>query len=509
MKWATFLRTGIKLNNNFMLTKSDFIKFTQCPKYLWLGKHRKDLVSEEVDDNLQAIFDAGYEVETYAYQLFAGGVNSQVEGFNESITKTKQLMADKVPVIFQPTISGKELFCRADIIKLNNDGKSWDIYEVKSSTEVKAINIYDLAFQKVCFENNGFKIGKIFLVYINNQYVRHGAIETDKLLQVEDITEMVESLKDEVKLKIKEALEIIKQKEEVSVRILKQCSDPYECNFIPYCWKDIPENSIYDIAGGLDENKLNRLIDEGILKIKDIPEGVVTSQKGLRHYNAVKQNKVHIELENIQEELSQLTYPLYFLDYETNAPSVPIFDGYRPYQRMTFQYSLHIQDDPGGKIEHQAYLAKNWEDPSLGLATALKKAIGNKGSLIAWNMSFEKGCNSEMGERYPEFAPFFEDINERMFDLMQVFRKGYYVHKDFIGSASIKKVLPVLVPELSYADLTIHEGGTASNQWRVMIDANTDEKEKESDAIYNNLLNYCELDTLAMVKILKVLEQLK
>ena len=489
-----------------MLTKSDFIKYIQCPKYLWLGKHRKDLVPEEVDDNLQAIFDSGYEVESYAYQLFIGGVNAQVEGFNESITKTKQLMADKTPVIFQPTISGNELFCRADIIKLNKDGKSWDIYEVKSSTEVKAINIYDLAFQKICFESQGYKIGKIFLVYINNKYVRQGDIEPENLLQVEDITKMVKSLEGESKIKIEEALEIIKRKKEPNVRILKQCSDPYDCTFIPYCWKDIPSNSIYDIAGGLDEDKLNRLIDEGILKIKDIPEGVVTSQKGLRHYNAVKQNKVHIELENIKGELSQLEYPLYFLDYETNSPPVPIFDGYRPYQRMTFQYSLHIQAELGGEVKHQAYLAKKWEDPSLGLATTLKKAIGNKGSLIAWNMSFEKGCNSEMGERYPEFATFFEDINSRMFDLMQVFKKGYYVHKDFIGSASIKKVLPVLVPELSYADLNIHEGGTASNKWRVMIDSKTDKK--ESEQIYNNLLTYCELDTLAMVKILERLYKL-
>lgn len=484
-----------------MLTKSDFIKYIQCPKYLWLAKHQKDLVPEEVDDNLQAIFDSGYEVETYAYKFFPTGVNAQVEGFNESITKTKQLMADKVSVIFQPTISGNELFCRADIIKLNKDGKSWDIYEVKSSTEVKAINIYDLAFQKICFESQGYKIGKIFLVYINNQYVRHGNIEPKKLLQVEDIIKMVKSLEGEVKIKINEALKIIKQKEEPNVRILKQCEDPYSCTFIPYCWKDIPENSIYDLAGGLDEDKLNRLIDEDVLEIKDIPKGVVTSKKGLRHYNAVKQNKVHIELENIQEELAQLEYPLYFLDYETNAPAVPLFDGYRPYQRMTFQYSLHIQVEQGGKIEHQAYLAKNWEDPSLGLAKALKKAIGNKGSFIAWNMSFEKGCNSEMGDRYPEFATFFEDINSRMFDLMQVFKKGYYVHKDFIGSASIKKVLPVLVPELSYSDLNIHEGGTASNKWRVMIDAKT--TKKESEEIYNNLLTYCELDTLAMVKILE------
>ncbi|MEI6288359.1 MAG: DUF2779 domain-containing protein, partial [bacterium] len=180
--------------------------------------------------------------------------------------------------------------------------------------------------------------------------------------------------------------------------------------------------------------------------------------------------------------------------------------GYRPYQRMTFQYSLHVLEAPGGALKHYAYLAKDWKDPSRELAKDLREKITTKGTVIAWNMSFEKGCNSEMAERYPEFLLFFEDINNRMFDLMQTFKKGYYVHKDFHGSASIKKVLPVLVPELSYADLNIHEGGTASNKWGEMIKLETPQEVK--DSIYENLLKYCELDTLAMVRILDKLMKL-
>ena len=490
-----------------MLTKSDFIKYIQCPKSLWLQKHRKDLIPEEINENLQKIFDEGYHVESYAYNLFPGGVNAQVEGFTESISKTKELMTKKTPIIFQPTISGKDLFCRSDIIKLNKDKNSWDIYEVKSATEVKDINIYDLSFQKICFESVGYKIGKIHLVFINNQYVRQGEIEAEKLLQIEDITEQVEYLESKTKLKIRIALEIIKRSDEPNTRILKQCGNPYDCIFLDYCWKDIPDNSIYDIAGGLTDAKLSMLLDEGILEIKDIPEGIVTKKAGLRHLNAVKHEAVHIELENIKGELKQLQYPLYFLDYETYAPGVPLFDGYRPYQRMIFQYSLHIQEKIGGELKSYAYLAKDWKDPSFDLANDLKKRIGKKGSLISWNMGFEKGCNSEMGERYPEFMSFFKDINSRMFDLMQVFKKGYYVHRDFHGSASLKEVLPVLVSELSYAELAIHEGGTASNKWRDMIDLETSKKEKEE--IYNNLLRYCELDTLAMVKILDFLKELK
>jgi hypothetical protein len=486
-----------------MLTKSDFLKFIQCPKYLWLQKHRKDLISKDINENLQNLFDEGYEVESCAYKLFPNGVDAQADGFDKSIIKTKELMSVKTPTIFQPTISDKELFCRADIIKLNEDGKSWDIYEVKSSTEVKDINIHDLSFQKICFETAGYEIGKIHVICIDNQYVRHGEIEPKKLLKIENITEQVQYLEDETKSKIELALKITKQNDEIVATILKQCSNPYECLFLDYCWKDLPDNSIYDIAGSLPETKLKMLLDMGILEIKDIPDGIVTSKAGLRHYNVVKNDIVLIEKENIKNELAQLQYPLYFLDYETFGPSVPLFDDYRPFQRMIFQYSLHVQEKPGEEPRHYAYLAKDWEDPSRNLATELKKMIGDKGTVIVWNMSFERGCNSEMGERYIEFMEFFKDINERMFDLMQVFKKGYYAHKDFHGSASIKKVLPVLVPELSYTDLSIHEGGTASNKWRDMIDQKTSKEEK--DEIYNNLIKYCELDTLAMVKILEKL----
>ena len=489
-----------------MLTKSDFIKFIQCPKYLWLYKHRKDLLPEEIDENLQRIFDEGYHIESYAYKLFLGGISAQAGGFAESIAKTKKLMEAKTPIIFQPTISGKNLFCRGDILKLNKDGESWDIYEVKSSTQVKDININDLSFQKICFESNGYKIGKIYLVFINNQYVRQGEIEPEKLLQTEDITEQVKYIEEETKLEIQNALEIIGQKDEPNIRILKQCRDPYECTFLDYCWKDIPKKSIYDIASGLTEVKLNMLLDDGILEIKDIPEGVITDKIKLRQYHAEKHDEIYIEKENIKEELSQLEYPLYFLDYETFSPGVPLFDGYRPYQRMTFQYSLHVQEEPGGELKHYSYLAKGWEDPSEKLARDLREKIGDKGSVISWYMGFENGCNTEMGERYPEFMAFFEGINNRMFDLMEIFKKGYYVHKDFYGSASLKKVLPVLVPELSYNDLEIHEGMAASNSWRDMIDLGTDKKESEN--IYNNLLEYCELDTLAMVKILEKLNKL-
>lgn len=488
-----------------MLTKSDFLKYIQCPKYLWLYKHRKDLLPEEVDPNLQKIFDEGYHVESYAYQLFPGGIDAEKEDHQEAFDETKKLIKKKTKIIYQPTFITKDLYCRSDIIQSEDKGKTWDIYEVKSATSVKDINIYDLSFQKICLEGAGLKVGKLFIYHLNNQYVREGEIEPKKLLELEDVTDQVKYLQDEVKLQIDNALKIMRKQAEPRVRILKQCTTPYECTFLDYCWKDIPKKSIYSIAGGLNEQKLNMLLDEGIIHIKDIPEGVVTSKAGLRQYQAEKHNEVHIERENIKDELDKLQYPLYFLDYETFAPGVPLFDGYRPYQRITFQYSLHVQEKPGAKLKHYSFLARKMEEPTRELAESLQRAVGSKGTFIAWNMSFEKGCNREMGERYPKYMKFFEEINERMFDLMSIFKKGFYVHKDFHGSASIKKVLPVLCPDLKHADLDISEGATASNQWRKMVDPETDEKEKEE--IFKDLLEYCELDTMAMVRILEELRK--
>lgn len=464
------------------------------------------MLPEETDKNLQRVFEAGYEIEEYAYKLYPGGLNAGGDDIREAIAKSSKLINDKTPVIFQATVSGKNLFCRADIIKYNTVLKAWDIIEVKSATEPKETYFDDLAFQKICFEEAGHKVGNIYLIHINNQYVKNGAINPHELLTEVDVSAEVEARMDDTVLGIKDALEVLRIEDEPDIRVLRQCENPFVCAFIPYCWKDFPEHSIYSIASKLGSKKLEMLLDEGVLEVKDIPPELLTNEKLLKHQHAVTHNLVHIEKENIKEELSVLKYPLYFLDYETYGPAIPIIDGYRPYQRVVFQYSLHVLDSPMAELKHYYFLANSSDDPTRALSLSLQNLIGKEGSVIAWNMSFEQGCNTEMGERAEEHKEFYRDVNERMFDLMQVFRKGYYVHKDFHGSASLKKVLLPVVPELSYKQLGIQEGMNASNSWGDMIRPETPETEKKK--IYQDLLDYCELDTLAMVKILDKLNEL-
>lgn len=490
-----------------MLTKSDFLKFVQCPKFLWLGKFRKDLMAQ-VDEAMQRRFDEGAEVEEYAYKLFPGGVSARGKNIKDDIDNTKKILAAGEEIIFQPTFSNYDanLYCRSDILKFDKTRGEWDIFEVKSATEAKEINYYDLAFQKICLEQEGKKVGKLNLVYVNRDYVRHGEIEPEKFMITEEITGEVLKIGEKTRKKILEAQYILGTKDEPKVKILKQCYAPYECSFIDYCWKDIKEGSIYDVYGGLSAKQLETLLDLGITNLADLPEGYVKKENYLRHLEAVRTGKQKIDKEKIAGELAKLKYPLYFLDYETYSQVVPPFDGYRPYEQMAFQYSLDIEDAPGEKIRHVDFLARDPGDPEIPLAESLSRAIGPEGTVISWFKSFESGRNAEMGARYPEYKKFFESVNKRMFDLMDIFKNGYFVDKGFMASASLKKVMPVMVPDLSYKDLAIQEGETASNSWPKLFDKKLSKGEREK--IYKDMIAYCRLDTLAMVRILEKLRSI-
>jgi len=482
-----------------MLTKSDYIKYIQCQKLLWLYKNKKNIFPEvsEVD---QATFDQGYEVENWARKLFGKG--KEVENFfQKGQAETKKYVADGEKVIFQATAMPKDLFVRADILKYNKKTKSWDIYEVKSSTEVKEEHIPDMCFQKIAFERDGYEIGKTYLVHINNEYIKKGKIDPKKLLTIEDVSDQVENYRSTAEANIPKAIKLIVQTKEPIVEIGRHCKHPYECPLKELCWEKLPDYSIYSL-GRINEKKLQALKDLKILKITDIPDDFELNEAQRNQVEVTKTRKPLIDKEAIKETLNTLEYPLYFLDYETYGGAIPTFDGTKPYQQVCFQYSLHIIRNQGAKIEHYEFLHTDQDNPMEKLLLSLVQHIGNTGSVIVWNKGFEMSRNEEMANQFPKYSKFLESVNNRVFDLMEIFKKQYYVHADFKGSCSIKKVLPVLIPELNYKNLEgIQEGTLASLYWYKHIHNNSPEKEK----IIEQLLKYCELDTLAMVEIYKKL----
>lgn len=487
-----------------MLTKSNFMRFLECSCQLWLLKQRPDLLLQEEDKALQRILDEGNVVDQWAKKLFPGGV--EIEGYNHvGARNTKKAIDGGATVLFQPTFVAGELACRCDILLKNEDG-SWDIYEVKSSTAPKDEHVFDVAFQRICLEGAGVRVSRTFIVHINNSYVRNGDIEPKKLFTATEITHEVNGTMTIARKEIAKALEVVAWDKQPTLQLLASCRDPHECEFLPHYWHELTDDHIYSIGSSLSEERLRAFLKRGLLKPEQIPEDRLAELKHIELPDDESAAPVlNIDKAAMSEELNGLRYPLYFLDYETFFPAVPLFDGYRPYQHAVFQYSVHVLERPDGELKDYCFIVEDLADPAPKLAESLKEHIGATGSIIVWNARFEASRNEEIAVMLPEHAEFFRSVNERMFDLMLMVKKGYYVDSRFGGSASIKKVLPVVVPELSYKSLAIQEGGTASASWAELTNPATSPERKAQ--LKQDMLKYCGLDTLAMVEIYKKFRQ--
>lgn len=476
------------------------MQFTRCTCELWLYKQRPDL-APPVDAALKRILDEGNVVDTWAQKLFPGGVN--VDGFGKPAAEnTKKAIAAGATILLQPTFMTSKMSCRCDILTKNDDG-TWNIYEVKSSTAPKEEHILDVAFQHICLQDAGVRIARTYLVHVNNSYVKHGSIEPEQLFSVVDITHEVENVMPIAAKEIPRALEVLDWDKAPSLQLLNACRNPQECEFLPFYWSELSDAHTQSIATSLPKERLIAFLERGLLKPSQVPADVMAELGGdiKLPSNEPTEPIVAIDKEAIRSELGSLQYPLYFLDYETYFPAVPIFDGYRPYQHAVFQYSVHVVRKPGAEPEHYEFLAHKMKDPAPTLAESLKKHIGNDGTVIVWNARFEASRNAEIGEHLPDYADFMANVNDRIYDLMMIVKKGYYVDSRFGGSASIKKVLPVVCPELSYADLAIHEGGTASASWATLTNPNVPEAER--DQLRKDMLAYCGLDTYAMIALFR------
>jgi len=269
----------------------------------------------------------------------------------------------------------------------------------------------------------------------------------------------------------------------------------------------VPKYSVHDISRiGLSKRKLEELIDSGVYDILDVPEELKLSDKQKNQIISAKTGKSMIDISGIKEFMETLKYPISFFDYETYACGIPRFDGYSPYNQIPFQFSLHILDEPNGELKHKEFLYTDRENPDEDIIKALQELVPDKGSIVVWYKSFEMGRNKDLAKRNPKYEKFLYNFNDRIIDLEDPFKAQFLVHPNFKGKTSIKYILPALVPKLSYKKLEIQEGGTASNTWNKIV---TDELSKEEiKQQKENLLRYCELDTLAMVEIFRYLQKL-
>jgi len=474
------------------LTKTKFRKYLECPREFWLAVHHSEAIESVISPDIAFRIRQGYEV--------------------EGIVKAHLQSLDDFEYEFQKAVQTERLEARFDVFVEDPGEAGARIYEVKSSKFIdpelkkrmkdRELRLYDVGFQVFAARESGIEIAEAFLITLNGEYKLDGALVAEEFLVIEDVTEDVEGLQTSIGALIESAFELLESEPEPGFDNL--CSKKLNCEYYKFTMPDLPNPTIFNIPR-LHKKKASLLLGMDVLDIKDIPSdfGLTATQQDFVDFANAGEKR--IDKAAISEELAKLEYPLYFLDYETVNPSIPQFEGMSPLQQITFQYSVHVKQTPESELEHYEFLSDGSGEPPRELAESLMKVIGETGSVIVWYKHFEMARNRELAELYPEFAVFFESVNERIFDLYEIFSKKLY-RDPAMKSNSIKTVLPTLVPDMSYEGMGIGDGGEAMSRWYDEVYKGKDELRKAETL--EQLRDYCEMDTLAMVEILKVLEKI-
>lgn len=492
-----------RISMSHRLSKSRYMAGLQCPKILWLGINKPEEAAD-IDRATQRLFDIGHQVGECAQRLFPGGVLIAEDHtqLSRAISKTTAAVSEGASAVFEATVAFAKILCRVDILKrVEKNGNLWDMYEVKSSTSVKEQHYPDLAVQKYCFEGQGYKIRHTRLIHVNNLYYRNGEIEPNKLLSAKNVSARIAAALEEVPAKSKEFFEVMDSPVCPPIVPGRQCKEPYDCVYFDYCNAAPPDYSIYELSNGRKARA--ELAERGIILLKDIPDEFYLNKRQAAQVASVKATTPVVNKTEVKKHLDKLKYPLYFFDFETVSCALPLFNRSRPYQNVPFQFSLHIQEKPGGPCRHEAFLLKSREDPREKLIQAMLDQLGDTGSIVAYYKAFEESCIKGLAHDLPQYKNKLLALLPRFWDLIVPFQNGDYAHYDFHGSASLKFVLPALVPSLSYQELAIQDGGEASLIAELWYDGKMDQEEWEQR--YSELLQYCALDTLAMVEVLKIL----
>lgn len=487
-----------------ILSKSRFMTGLQCHKGLYFSCYYPKL-ADPISLAQQAIFDTGTKVGELARDIYPGGTLIKESHFQheQAVKSTQKALQDpSIPTIYEAAFLYDDIRIRADILVRTNDG-AFDLTEMKSTAKTKEEHISDVAIQLYVLQGCGINIRRTSLSHLNNEYVYEGGdYELDKLFQIDDITIEAKDELPEIVLQLHNMREMLYQVEPPDIKVGRQCSNPYDCAFQGHCYASVPEHYILQLPR-VSKKLLATLDAAGIEDIRDIPidfTGLNATQQRVR--DCVVNNRIYLDTD-IAGELNQLEYPIHFLDFETFNPALPLYIGTSPYKVIPFQWSNHILSEDGS-ISHEEFLHDGFNDPRVGFARTLLQTLGNKGSVVVYS-SFEASRIKELMQVLPHLSDDLHELLDRIVDLLKLVRVHCY-HPEFHGSFSIKSVLPALVPDLDYSDLEINDGGLASVAYAEIVDPDT--KQERRDHLRKCLLDYCERDTEAEVRLYQTLKSI-
>jgi predicted RecB family nuclease len=472
----------------------------QCLKRLYLQVHQPELAVQP-DAASEAIIEQGREVGLLARQLFPGGIEVGTDGgLVRSIRATRELVAKPdIPALFEAAFEHDGVVVRVDVLHRRRDGR-WRLIEVKSTTTVKEHHAEDVAIQYRVVSRSGVDVASACLAHVDRNYVHLGGeIDPQRFVRIRNLTRRVERLQPKLTFQLRSEFTVLSLPQAPDTVPGRHCTDPVLCEFYDRCNPPRPDDHIGYLPR-IHASAVEELEEMGVESIREIPDDFNLTEIQRRAASCVQTGEPWYSPE-LHDALGGLAYPLYFADFETVNWAITPFAGMRPYDHLPFQWSVHVQQQPGAEPEHYEFLATDASDPRREFITSLCNVLGDNGSIVVYS-SFEHKRLSDLAAWLPEYAERINAIQARLFDLLPVVRERTY-HPLYGGSYSIKSVLPALVPEMSYEGMEVADGQGAGLAWESLVHGGLNRE--ESERIEKALRAYCALDTLAMVRLLEVL----
>jgi predicted RecB family nuclease len=479
------------------ISKSNYVAGVQCLKRLYLQIHQPELAAQSESSDYR-MMEQGREVGLLARQLFPGGIEVKGRSLDKAIRTTRELVANpEIPAIFEGAFEHQGIIVKTDILQRRKENH-WRLVEVKSTSDLKEHHLEDVAIQSYVLSGSGLKLASVWLAHINREYVLSG-IEVDphQFFLFRNLTTRAKNLQPELVLRLRSQFRILPLPTPPEVPTGPYCTNPVVCEFFSHCNQPLPEDHIGYLPR-LHASAAEQLEEIGVESVHDIPADFELSEIQRRACDTMQTGQPWFSAD-FKKEFESLKYPLYFMDFETVNPAIPRFSGMRPYDHLPFQWSVHVQRQPGSSVEHFEFLALDSGDPRRAFVSSLSDALGDSGSIVVYNEQFESQRLWELAGWLPEYTQRNRDIQSRLWDLLPVVRNHVY-HPAFGGSFSLKAVLPALVPDMTYEGMEVPNGQAAGLAWEEMITGNSSEADRQTKR--KALLAYCGQDTLALVRLL-------
>lgn len=477
-----------------LLSKSTFIRGTQCLKSLYLYKNRYFL-RDRLSPEQRAKFQRGTDVGVFAQNLFPGGINCQPKSpsqYRKSVEKTGEIIQSNASeVIYEAAFQYDRVLILLDILA-KQDGK-WFAYEVKSSLKISETYLKDAALQYYIMTNSGVEIEKFFLVHINPDYLFEDTLKIDELFKFVDVTSEARQRQDFVKQHIELGKEALRLKKSPPISIGLHCNNPYPCDFIGHCWKHIPPRSIFDLSQWSESEKME-LYAQGIIKIENLPAEAATDPQQKAELQAYQNKKPRTDEAKLAAFLAELKPSVSFVSFLAHRKAIPAWNKFKPFDLVPVSLSVKKSGDENITT---FYNSTENENPDSEFCDFLKTNIAKNTSLILYDGSNFIELLERLAQRNPEMEEFLSGISQNIIDLKTIFQELIYINPKLGNNFSLANSMRVLFDENILKKLPFTADTLAINEY-----TKPTIKSRETPVDEESIKKYTSLQTELIARIL-------